>query len=88
MVNAVKTPIVVHVRAGHEQQQRGQHGQHDDPVGEHQPVAALGEPAGQERVLGHEAGQEREPVEARVAAGVEDQRGRGLHEDVHGPADY
>jgi len=49
-------PVDVGAREG--QQRAGQDGQHDDAVGEHQPVPALGEPPGQEGVLGHEAGQE------------------------------
>ena len=51
-------------------------GQHEDPVGEHQPVAPDGELAGQEGVLGHEADQEGEAGEAGVGGQDEDQ-GRG-----------
>ena len=59
----------------------------DDRVGEHQPVPALEQPAGQERVARHVAGQEREAVEAGVAAGVEDQHGRELHQQEQRVAD-
>ena len=48
------------------------------PVGEGQAVAPPGQLAGQEGVLGHEAGQEGEAVEAGVAAGVEDEQGGQL----------
>ena len=73
----------VHVGADDPDQRHGQHRQHDDPVGEDQPLAALHHPPRQERVLGDEAGQEREAVEAGVAAGVQDQRGRRLHHVEH-----
>ena len=46
-------------------------------------MTALGQPAGQELVAGHEAGQEREAAEAGVAPGEQDQRGRRLHDEVH-----
>ena len=80
---------VVDVRPDREDERQRYDGQHDDAVGEHQPVPALHQPAGQERVLGHEAGQERETVEAGVAPGEQDQRGRELDEveqDAAGPA--
>ena len=64
--------------ARHQHQRQGQRGQQDDPVGEHQPVPAPGQPAGQEGVVGDEAGQVREPGEAGVAAGEQDGGGRGL----------
>ena len=60
-------------------------GQHEDAVGEHQPVASHGQLARQERVLGHEAHQEREPGEAGVGGQDQDERGRRLQrveEDV------
>ena len=46
-------------------------------------MAALGQPAGQERVAGDEAGQEREPAEAGVTTGKQDQRGCRLDHEVH-----
>ena len=52
-------------------------------------MATLGELAGQEPVTGHETGQEREPVEAGVAAGVQDHERRQLHhvkQEVTAPA--
>ena len=58
------------------------------PLENDQAVAAPGQLAGQEGVLGHEAGEEREAVEAGVAAGVEDEdRGQLDHveEDVADP---
>ena len=44
-------------------------GQHDDAVAEREPVPAPGQLPRQERVLGDEAGQEREAGERRVRAG-------------------
>ena len=70
-------------RARHQHQRQRQRGEQDDPVGEHQPVAAPGQPPGQEGVLGDEAGQEREAGEAGVAAGEQDGGGRGLEEVEH-----
>ena len=67
----------------HEHEGQGHARQHEDPVGEGQTMAAPGQLARQEAVAGHEARQVREAVEARVAAGVEDQHGGQLH-DVEG----
>ena len=55
-------------------------GQGDDAVGEHQPVAALGELLGHERVVGMEAGQAGEVGEARVGGQDEDQHRGALHD--------
>ena len=59
---------------GDEEQGDGHDGEHDDPVGEDQPMASFGQLGRQEPVLGDETGQEGEAVEAGVAAGVEDQQ--------------
>ncbi len=67
-----------HVRPRNEQEGYGDDGEDDDPVGESQPVPAFGELAWQEAVPRHEARQEREAVEARIAAGIEDQQGGEL----------
>ena len=58
------------------------------PLEKDEAVAPPGQLAGQERVAGHEAGEEREPVEAGVAAGVEHEQGGGLDDVEEGPADH
>ena len=70
-----------HLGLGGQDQGQGHHGEHDDPVGEGQPVAPAAQLFGQVGVLGHEAGQEGEPVEAGVAPGVEDHH-RGELDEV------
>ena len=85
--DGVQRDQAVDVRVLDDDQRHGHDGQHDDRVGEHQPVPALEQPPGQERVAGHVAGQEREPVEAGVAAGVQDQHGRELEQQEHGVPD-
>ena len=67
-----------HLCPGGQDQRQGHHGEHDDPVGEGQAVATSGELFGEVGVLGHEAGQEGEAVEAGVSAGVEDEHGGEL----------
>ena len=69
---------VVDVTAGRQDQRDRRRGQHHDAVREGQPVAALGQPARQIAVRGNEVGEEREAVERRVRAGVEDQHRRQL----------
>ncbi len=70
------------------EQQRDRHdGEHDDPVGEGEAVAAPGELLRQVLVLGDEAGEEGEAVEAGVPACVEDEHGRELDHVEEGPAD-
>jgi hypothetical protein len=92
MANAVNTPIAYSgtrrlTSASSMMQRHGHDRQHDDRVGEHQPVAALEQPPGQERVAGHVAGQEREAVEAGVTAGVQDEHGRELEQVEEGMPD-
>ena len=70
----------VHLGVGPDEQRLGGDGEDDDPVGEHEPVATAGELAGQEGVLGDEAREVREAVEARVAARPEDEHRGALHE--------
>ncbi len=70
----------VQLSPGHDQERLGGDGEDDDPVREHEPVAPAREAVGEERVLRDEAGEVREPVEARVAAGPQDQHRGGLHE--------
>ena len=92
MVKPVKTPTaytptrMFNLGVGPDEEGLGGDGEDDDPVREHEPVAAPGELAGEEGVLGDEAGEVREPVEARVAACPEDQHRRGLHEEEAEPA--
>ena len=76
----------VQLGIGSDEERLGGDGEDDDPVREHEPVAAAGELAGQEGVLGDEAREVREAVEARVAAGPEDEHRRRLHEVEAEPA--
>ena len=69
-----------HLGVGPDEERLGADGEDDDPVREDQPVAAPRESAREEGVFGHEAGKVREPVEARVGAGVEDQHRRAVEE--------
>ena len=62
----VQRDEVVDLGAGHDHQHRRRRRQRDDPVGEHEPVAALGELPGHEVVAGVEAGQTREVGKAGV----------------------
>jgi hypothetical protein len=78
--DGVQRHQAVDVRVLDDQQRDRGDRQQDDRVGENQPVPALEQPAGQERVARDVAGQEREAVEARVAAGVEDEHGGQLHQ--------
>ena len=72
--DGVERDELVDLGVGHEQQHDGGDGQRDDAVGEHQPVAALGELAGHEVVAGVEAGQAGEVGEAGVGGQHEDER--------------
>ena len=63
---------------GDDDEQGGGTGQRDDPVGEHQAVAPLGELAGEEAVAGLEARQAREVGETGVGGEDEDQHRGGL----------
>ena len=83
----VQRDQAVDVRVLDDDQRHGHDCQQDDRVGEHQPVAALEQPPGQERVAGHVAGQEREAVEAGVGAGVQDQHGGELEQIEEGLSD-
>ena len=65
----------------------GAAGEGDDPVGEHQPVAALGELAGEEAVAGLEAGQAGEVGEAGVGGQHQDEHGGGLEREAEDLAD-
>ena len=65
--DGVEGDELVHLGPG-DQAGDGDHGEDDDPGGEDQPVAPLGQLAGQVGVLGGEAGEEREAGEAGVAA--------------------
>jgi hypothetical protein len=80
----VQRDQVVDVGVLDDQQRDRDDGQQDDRVGEHQPVPALEQPPGQERVARHVAGQEREAVEAGIAAGVQDEHGRELEQVEEG----
>ena len=80
----------VHVAAERDQQQRGDPRQHDDACRVGQPVAAIGEVAGEVVILGQDGGQAREGREGRVGSQDEDERGEGLEEvEAHrsGPED-
>ena len=65
----------------------GDDGQGDDAVGEHQPVAALGELLGQEPVVGGEAGQPGEVGEAGVGRQHQDEHGGAQGEHVEDVAE-
>ncbi len=65
----------------------GDGGEDDDPVGKSQAVASPRQLAGQEAVPGHKTGQERETVEAGIAARVEDEEGGQLHDVKQGVPD-
>ena len=65
---------------GGDQEDDGGPGQQQDAVGEHETVTPHRQLAGQERVLGHEADQEREAGEAGVGGQNQDQRRRRLQQ--------
>ena len=93
IVKPVNTPMAyIGMRAGHpgpggDQQGDGCDRQHDDAVGEDQPVAPDGQGAGEEGVLGDEAHEEREAGEAGVGGQDQDERGRRLQAAVQQRAD-
>ena len=62
----------VHAGVEDEDQRQGDDAEHDDAVGEGEPVASFGQLARQVLVRGDVVGEEGEPVEGRVAPGVED----------------
>jgi len=70
------------------EEQRRNDGQHDDPEGEGEPVAALRELPGHEPVDGQDRREARETGEARIRGENEDDRGRCLDEvEEHAFAD-
>ena len=69
----------IELRLEHDDEQDGDRSEDEDAIGEREPVTALGQLTREERIPGHEAGEIRKTVEARVAAGEEDHHRRGLH---------
>ena len=59
----------------------GQTGQHEDPVREHEPVAAVGELVGEIAVPPEQRRQHREAVEGRVRREHEDRGGEALEDE-------
>ena len=70
----------VGLAAEDDDQRRGHDAEHEDPVGERQPVAAQGELAGHVAVPGEDRQQAREGVEARVRGQEQQQRRERLEE--------
>lgn len=75
------------IGAGADDEGDAHDGKDDDAVGERQPVAAPGHPAGQERIPGDKAREVGEAVEARVAPGEKDQHRRDDDEVLEGEPD-
>ncbi len=63
-------------------QQAGDDGKRHDAPGIDQAAAPVGQLPGQKTVFGDEAGQHGESIEAGVGPGEQDQRRRGLYQDV------
>ena len=73
--DGVQRDEVGDVTAEHDDECSGQGGEHEDPVGEDEPVAAVGELAGEEAVAGDDPGQAWKVGVGGV--GGEDQDGEG-----------
>ena len=74
------------VRVERHDEEGGQPGQHEDPVREHEPVAAVGELVGEIAVPAEQRRQHREAVEGGVGGEHEDRGRESLEEEEHAPS--
>ena len=81
--DGVQRDEVGDVTAEHDDQCSGQGGEHEDPVGEDEPIAAVGELAGEEAVAGDDPGQAWKVGVGGVGRENQDGERGELEEEVH-----
>ena len=81
--DGVQRDEVGDVSAEHDDECSGQGGEHEDAVGEDEPIAAVGELAGEEAVAGDDPGQAWKVGVGGVGGEDQDCEGGELEEEVH-----